>query len=334
MIYAVKALRKIYAGEPATGRDVHHDAPLSTLAFKQFQGTDAGYVAGQLFPPVAVDHETDRYYLIDPDSWLRIAPALRARRASPARVEFRVSSDAYAVRGYALAGEIALEDLANQDRAIRLREQTTALVVNMLARDRENRVASMVTSGTNLGSYVSLTGTAKWSDYTNSDPVSDVNSGHAFIESRTGLHANTLVLDKDTYRVVRRHPAVLEAAFGPGRAQGLPAADRLAEVFEVDRILVAAGVKNVAAETAPASLVNIWGYNAILAYVPDAVAGLDAVAFGVSFTWKPEGFPEPMQVLTYRDPDPGRATEVIQVQYWADEKIVGKDLSYGILGTL
>src|SRR5437667_1119801 len=100
-----------YAVAAASGRDAHLDVPLSNLAIAAFASGTEGYIAGQLFPSVPVDKQSNRYYIIDPDSWLRIPDTRRAPKTRPNRIEFKVSSDAYFADNYALAGEIAKEDL-------------------------------------------------------------------------------------------------------------------------------------------------------------------------------------------------------------------------------
>jgi hypothetical protein len=317
--------------ETITGRDVHHDVPLANLAIAAFQSTEA-FVGPRLFPAIDVAHETDRYYVIDRDSWLLVPQTVRARKTAPRRIEWRVSSDAYVVKNYALAGEIAKEDLANADAALRVRENTTRFVAEALLRDLEVRLANLVTSGSNVGSYVALSGAAKWSDFVNSDPIADVSTGHAFVENQTGLHANTLVVDKDTYRILRRHPAVLDLT--KRVKAGFARDEDLQDAFEVDRIWVARGIANKAPEAATASIVNIWGNNALLAYVAPEAVGLQTATLGLAFRWRPEGIPAPMQVVRYDDPDPGKKVEVLEVGYYQDERIVAKNLGYLIASTL
>lgn len=319
-----------YASATASGRDAHVDTPLSTLAVKAFQGAGS-YIAQSLFPIVAVSKQSDKYYIVDKDSWLSIPNTRRAPKTSPRRIEFKISSDSYFCDNYALAGENALEDLANADTAIMLRENTTQLVTDALLRDYENRVASLITSGTNLGSYVALTGTAKWSDFVNSDPISDVNTAHAFIRLNTGLTANTMVIDKDTIVTIRRHPMLLDLyKYTSG---GQLTMDQIKDVFGVSNVLIGDGIKNNALEGATASVTNIWGSNVILARVVPSLSN-KAETFGLSFRWTPSGIPGPMQVRRYNDPDPGKMIEVVDIGYYQDEKIIAQALSYGILDTI
>lgn len=314
----------------ASGRDIHHDAPLTNIAIRAFQSAD-GYIAGDLFPPVPVDKQMNRYYIIDPNSWLRIPNTARAVKNSPRRIEFKVSSDGYFADNYALANENAMEDLENADNALMLRENSVDLVTDALLRDWENRVASLVTSISNLGSGVALTGANKWSDYVNSDPVSDITTGHAFIRNNTGLVANTLALDFDTYQILRRHPLLIDYfKYVDG---GLLADNQLRELFRVDRILIGTAIKNNALEGATASITNVWGNAAVLARVVPGQT-MKTATFGLSFRWTPTGIAAPFAVSRYNDPDPGKKVEVIEAGYYQDEKVVAKNLSYGITGTL
>jgi hypothetical protein len=322
-------MEKHYAASPS-GRDIHVDTPLTNLAIKAFDGGIQG-VAPILCPPVPVGKQSDKYFVIDPNSWLRIPDTRRSPKTAPNQFDWQVSSDSYFADNFALRADNSFEDLDNADMAISLRENSTAVCIEALMRDYENRVASIVTSITNVGSGVALTGVNKWSDYVGSDPIADVTTAHAFITNNTGMVANTLVIDKDTYAIVRRHPLLLDMfKYTSG---GFLNDDQLKGVFNVDQILIGRGVKNNALENATASITNIWGNNVILAKVNPAITKQTAT-FMLAFRWQPSNMPAPMQVLRYNDPDPGRKVEWVESGYYQDEKIVAKNLAYAITGTL
>ena len=314
-----------------TPRDVHIDVPLSNIAVQAFsQGT---FVGPQLFPVVPVGKQSGVYYTIDKASWLRLpSSTLRAPKTSPRRVEFNVSSDMYSAKNYALAGENAFEVLASADDPIKLRQRTTRKVVGDLMGDMEQRIANLVTSITNIGSGVLLTGSNKWSDYLSSDPIADINSGHAFIRNNTGIVANTLLLDYDTMKTVKRHPVLLDMfKYTQG---GLLNEAELKEVFGVGRILVSNAIRNAALEGGTASIVNIWGNNALLCYVEAAAPGMETASFGLGFQWRNPELPAPFVTSVYNDPDPGKKTEIVEVGYYQDEKIVAAQLAYLVGNTL
>jgi len=313
-----------------TPRDVHIDVPLSNICVEAF---DRGnFVGPMLFPVVPVAKQSGDYYTITKATWLRLPQSThRAPKTSPRRVEFDVSSAGYSCKNYALAGENAFEVLDAADNPIQLRARTARKVLGDLMMDMEQRIANLVTSITNIGSGVTLTGTAQWSDYNNSDPISDVSTGHAFIRNNTGVVANTLLLDYDTHKLLKRHPVLLDMfKYTQG---GMLNDAELKECFEVENLLVSRAIKNAAKEgAATASIVNVWGHNALLCYVGQA-QGMETVTMGLSFRYQPAGFPAPYAASVYNDPDPGKKTEITEVGYFQDEKVVAAQLAYLIGST-
>ena len=332
---AVYFARLFHLGNPLqsgiTASDVHIDVPLSNMAVMAFNG---GNLIGEaLFPPVPVDKQSDKYYVMNKADWLRLPDTtLRGPKQSPRRVEFSVSSESYYALNYALAGENAFEALANADRAIQLRRRTAMFVTNVLRRSKEQRIASKVTSISNLGSGVALSGTSKWSDYANSDPVAAVNTAHAFIRGVTGFTGNVAVIDYDTMVTLRRHPVLLDMY---KYTQGGQVTDgQIAEQFRVSRIIIADAIKENAREGGTSSMTNMWGNYCGIFHVEPASTMEDVMTFGQTFRWTNPLFGVPFAVRTYDDPDKGKLIEVTDCSYYDDEKVIARDLSYGITGTL
>lgn len=312
-----------------TGSQVHIDAPLSNLAVEAFASSQE-YVAGRLFPIVPVAKESDKYYTIDKAAWLANHDDTRARATAAHEIEFSVSSDSYLCQNHALREKNALEDLANADAALSLREQSVMNVTEALLRAREIRVANNVTSISNVGSGVAVANA--WSDYVNGDPVSDVRTARAFIRKNTGLIANVALMDADTFEIVRFHPALKDYVKWTSATAAVPT-NLIAEAFGVSDIIVSGAVYNKANLGAPASMVNIWGNNCLIAHVGPA-SGLKAKTFGVGMRWTPAGIPAAMQVQRYLDPDPSVKAEWVETGHYTDDKIVAKELSYLLTTTL
>lgn len=324
---------KTYSGAYPVGGDAHVNVPLSNFAVEAFDLNQEGLVASALMPAINVTNQSNKYYKINSDEFFRnpSTGTLRAPRTSANRVEFTISCDTYFCQNYALAVENALEDLSNADMALRLRENSVRLIVNQLMVDQEVRVANMLTSISNVGSGVALSGTDKWGD-PNSDPIGAVMTAHAFIRAQTALTANTAVIDWDTMQVLRRHPTLLDLyKYTSG---GVLPYETIAEVLYVDRILVAKGIKNQGKEGQANSMGNVWGNSCLLAYVGPNT-GLQSVTAFARFRWQPPIFPADFGVQTsVYDRAGEQKVEVVEAGYFQDEKVVGKALSYLINTTL
>ena len=319
----------------AIGRSaLHFDRLLTDIAIEAWDSQDGQFIGDQVLPSVMVDKQSDIYAVIEPDGFFREYTAERAPMAKSNAITWSVSSGTYYARNYALQGRHALEDLINADTAFRLRENTARAVVMGLKRARESRIASTVTSGTNVGSYVALSGATKWSATDSADILGQVNSAHAFIRSRTGMIPNTLVIDWDSLQVCRRNAQLLRL-FSPTNAGQLPLDWLQSQVFQVDRILVGRAVKNVAAQGKTTSMTSVWGNNALLAYIDPSPGGLQTQTFGLSFDWQAPHYPANLGVKRAVYADAGEANvEVVEAGHYQDHQIVARDLAYLISATI
>ena len=306
----------------------HIDQALTNLAIRGFSGA-AGNIADQVLPIVDVANQSNAYYTIDKTSWLRVPKTLRAPLAPANLIEWKVSSDQYFADNYALGNIIAKETIANADIAVQPRENGTLFVTEALARDREVRVANLLTTSGNLGSTLALVsshataGSVSFTNVNSSDPESSVTSAHAYIQNNTGLIANTFVTDWNTYSLLRLNSKIRNAL---QYTNPQPVPDNLlASIFGVERILVGKGIKNNGLEGQTASLTSIWGGNCILAHIENP-RGLQTATVGLQMRWRPDGFPAPMAVQRFDHFDRTRNAEIVHAQYFSDEKLVAPEL--------
>ena len=317
-----------------SGHDVHLDVPLSNLAISAFSDGTTEFIADQVFPAVPVAKQFDKYYIIEKGAFLRAGgndDGLRAPKTKARKIEYEVSSDNYYAPNYAFANENALEDLANADTAIALRENSVRLITTRLRRQQEVRVANLCTSIDNVGSGVQLSGANSAQAFSNpasNDPIAVVNTGHAFIRSQTGLVANTMIIDWDSLQNVKRSDKLIEVYKHTNTGEVDDAF--LMSAFKVQRMLVGMGIKENALEGGTSSMTNIWGNHLILAHLGPAT-GMQSMVPGLRFTWTPPGFQTAFQAG--RQVFSGAGTnnvEVVEAGHFQDEKIVARDLMYTI----
>lgn len=317
----------------------HIDAALSNYAVAAFDSGADGmkFVGDKICPAIPVTNQSNKFFILEPGSFFIEdgKHALRAPQTAAKRVIYSVSSNSYYCDNYALQHGFGLEEIANMDPAVR-GQQAVDLILGKLRRGQEVRIANMLTSISNVGSGVALTGANKWSDAAGSDPIGDVDSGHAFIRRQTGLAANTLVLDSDTLTSLRRHPVLLDMyKYTSG---GTVTEVQLAQAFRVSQILEAAGLKNVANQGQTRSLVNIWGNAAVLAYVPPGGGGSFSAptAGAVRFQWTNDGiYGAAFNVMrTVKNEAGSEHAEIIEAGHFQAEQVTARDLIYTIKDTL
>ena len=313
-----------YAG--ATGRDLHIDAVLSNITVG-FRAKD--FIADQVFPVVPVQKESDFYYVWPKEEWFRLKNAERSRGTAAKKIMTTVSTDTYAVKNYALGIDAPFEDIANADAALDLQVNNANLIKDSLMLNWEDRLAVILGNTANHGSGTILA--ANYGDHGNTDPVADIDGGLEQIRAITGVEANVGIISMPSWRRMRRHPNLIEFIRGKGDnvGGGGVTLQQVANAFELEKVLIGKGIKNVAGEGESASMTDIWSNNIILLHVARS-PGRMTPTYGYTFQWTPAGFPAPFTVRRFEDEKVMIETQ--EVHHFQDEKVVSTALGYIIQG--
>jgi len=300
---------------------VHIDAALTNVCVAY---SNPNFVADQVAPPVAVRKQSDRYFIYDAErERFRSSNDRRAPGAEANEVDFALSDDNYYCEDHALESVIPDEERENADPPIQPEIDRTEFLMEKILLNKEIELASRIQDGSDIPGET-LSGTDQWSDYTNSDPVAEVEEHKATIQEAVQVIPNTLVLAYDVYAKVRLHPKVTE------RTQymqlGTASPKTLSELFDVEQVLVARALKNVAAPGQTASLEYVWGKDALLCYIPPRPA-LKRVAFAYSFVWTmAPGSVSGHVVEVWRENR--RKADMIRVQRYYDQKVIAAGAIY------
>jgi hypothetical protein len=118
-------------------------------------------------------------------------------------------------------------------------------------------------SNYNASNQVTLTGTDKWSDQTNSNPLTDIQTGKDAIRSAIGNEPNTAVMGYETYKDLKYHPVLTDLI--KYTMKGVMTIELLKELLDIENIYIGKGMYVTDTGT---TFTNLWSDNFILAYVP------------------------------------------------------------------
>jgi hypothetical protein len=304
-------------------QQVHIDRALSNISigYKNEQ-----YIADQIFKPVIVNKQSDRYYVYGMERF-RTHEDMRAPGTEAHEINWTLSTDTYFCEGHALRHAIADEEVQNADEAFNLEVDGTELVTEGILLNKEVDAANKVLDAANYHSdLVFQMGAAgqpaKWSDYDNSDPVKDINAAKQRLHKLSGIRPNTLILSETVYNVLLLHPRIINIV--KYVREGIVTKDLLAVAFGVDTVLVGSALKSTVTNPGQAgagqieSLNYIWGNSAVLAYIAPT-AGRKTISLGYSFMWNKDGN-SPVQVRKWYDIS--RRATFIEAERWYAHKIV------------
>lgn len=243
--------------------------------------SNPSYIADQIFPEVQVKHRTGQYFVYD-KSKLRIESDLRAPGQRANQIHWGLTPAAYGpLLEHSFEAFIPDEDREEAVDPINLDSDTTEQLTELVLLSKENDAKTIMTTAAtgylnSASGYAALTGTSKWSDYANSDPIGDIQSKMDVVKKSILKKPNTLVLAYPVYSMLRNHPQILERI--KYSQLGVVTPELMAKVFDIERILIAEAEYNSANEGATDSLDYLWGKDAWLAFVT-AKPGIKQVSY-------------------------------------------------------
>ena len=265
------------------------DPVLSTIA----QGyKNAAFIGEKLFPVVEVAKEAVRVPTFGKEAFM-LYNSLRAPRSATKRIDWSVGSTRVVLEEHSL--ESAVDDREVEDAADGIKPFIRAVnvVMRILRLEAEVLAAQKATDPNTYptNNKITLSGTAQWSDYDNSDPIANIESAKQAIADAIGIFPNVLVLGGPVYAALKHHPKIIDRI--KYSQTGVATPDLLAKLFDLDQVLVGDAVYS----DSQGNFTKVWGKHAILAYVPaPQEAAQEVPAFG--YTLRKQGRPV---VTKYRD---------------------------------
>lgn len=305
-----------------TVQKLHIDKALSNISIGY---TNESFIGDKIFKPINVNKQSDKYYVYGMERF-RTHDDHRAPGTEANEISWTLSDDQYFCEGHALRHAIADEEKQNADDEFDLESEGTELVTEGILLNKEIDASNKVLDATNYHSDLKVTlgasGTFKWSDYQDSDPILDIQKAREAIHRKSGIRANTLIMSEPVMNVLKLHPKLIEVIKYVQR--GIVTEELMATAFGVDQILVGSALKSDVSNPGQATpggvetLNYIWGNSVVLAYIPPR-PGKKTIGLGYSFMWNKDGAGA-VQVRKWYET--GRRATVVEAERWYSQKMV------------
>lgn len=305
-----------------TPRDLHVDKLLTQISIATYNEPGI-YIARQVAPIIPVEKQSDLYPVYDQSHWFRNEAALRAPGTKSQRGGWTVdTTNQYYCKRYSYGHEIADEERDNTDDTFNLDSEATAFVTDKVMMAHEvGWAGTNFTTGIWGGDQVGSTNFTQWSDYAASTPLTDLDTYGDNVDARIARNPNTLVLGKQVWMKVKRHPEVIDLIKYTQRGQ--LTLDLFAALIEIPRVLVGRAIYTTTAEgTAETSVTfsRIWGKHALIAYVAERPS-LMAPSASYTFTWRRVPSSD-LYIKRMRDEE--REVDIIESNTYFDFKVTAK----------
>lgn len=243
-------------------------------------------IADQVLPRVTVGAQEFKYFKLAVENGFTIPNTRVGRTSQPNKVEFTADEVTDSTRDWGLEDPIPQADVDNARNNPALGDpegRSTEYLSNLIALDREVRVAGKVFDPNNYGAANkdTLEDEEQFSDFTNSDPIGVIQ---AALDSMI-MRATTMVMGRVVASTLVRHPKIVKAFNGTAGDSGIVPLEFLGRLFELDQVLVGEGWVNTAKKGQAPNLQRVWGNALSLLFQDPLATTQNGTTFGFSAQW-------------------------------------------------
>lgn len=239
------------------------------------------HVGMNLFPRVTVRVAGGKIIEFGRESF-RLYNTARAPGAATKRMQMGYEGKPFALENHALDAVVPREHMreAEEVPGIDLATESNNDVMAVQSLILENQQAQLARDAANYAASnkVALAGTDRWNDYANSTPINDIEAGRHAVRNKVGLYPNTLLLGAPVFDSLKHHPTIIDKI--KHTQTGVLTEELLANIFSIPRVVVG---KAVAIGDDDVQF-DIWGKDAVLAYVPQQITGIRQPSYGYTYT--------------------------------------------------
>lgn len=309
------------------------ESPILTEVFQGYLPPDASFIREKVLPKVKVTSKTGKIAKASVEP-LRVHTDIVVGEGKPHRVYFKwETADRWDVENHQLEMLITRSDALDAGggagesfgRKI-LRNRGTKGLKKTLMIARERGLSSTITNVSVITNNLTLTGSDRWDDYVNSDPVSDVLTGKITVRSAVGYEPNTGICSYDVFEWLRNHPRL---KFTNGVApDGTVGTRRLSEAevakaLGLDRLLVGRAMYSTAKFGAARVLADIWPKDFVVAYI-NSGAVIDETDDSLGYIYTLQD----AKINMINNNANVTGSELIRTDEWFDEVVAQADSAY------
>lgn len=220
-----------------------------------------------------------KWWKFDFSQFITLHDTRVGRKSQPNTVEFNAEEVEASTDDYGLDDVIPLDDINNAPEGYDPRAFAAQKLIDLVLLDREVRVANMAFNAANYAAAnkETLAGTDQWS-HPDSKPIKQISEAADSMIMRP----NNMVLGRVEWTALRTNPSVLAALTPSGASEGLANKRAVADLLELDDIIVGEGWINSARKGQPVVRSRAWSDKALLFHKAPLASSLEATP---TFAW-------------------------------------------------
>jgi len=298
---------------------------LATFLQYDLENDKNGYVAQQVFPVVEVAKQAGNFGVVPLSQLLQQRDTKRAPGSGYARGSFTFTPATYSTEEHGAEEPVDDREAKMYSDYFVAEQIATLRAFSSVLRNAEKRVADAVFNTTTwTGASLTTAVSTPWSTLSSSTPITNVESAVQKVYDNSGLKANALIVNWKVYRNLRNCTQITDRIAASGAGSAIKASDitpqTLAQVFDLDYVIVAGQSRNSATEGQTATPSQIWSSSYAMVCRISNSQDMRDPCIGRTFHWSEDGSSIGGTVETYRD-ETVRGN-VVRVRHDVDEVVL------------
>jgi hypothetical protein len=300
-------------------------------SFMEFEAEMAqeGLIAYRVLPVFEAMKQSGKFGRIPLAQLLMKRDVKRSSGSGYARSKYTFTDDSYATDEYGAEEPVDARESAMYSEYFSAEQVSAFRARRSVMEAAEQRVADIVFNTTTwTGAALTTAVSTAWTlaNKATATPVDDVEKACVKVWEGSGLWPNSLVIERRCFRALRHMDQIVDRGratgyFGSGtvRPQDVTA-QALAEIFDLEEVIVGGMAKNSANEGATATIASVWDKTkAMVCKVARRINDIREPCVGRCIHWGEDGSTIGGTVESYAEPQ--TRSDIIRVRHDVDEKI-------------
>ncbi len=247
------------------------DQALSNVSNAWFN-QDSDFISDKIFPEVLVGKKTFKVWEYSKDNLRVPSSSVRTGRSKAQEASFSKSTvDHGPLLEHSLSDFIEKDEYDQEDAPLNVESDTVENLNHLMALIDENDLATTMADTGVITQNDTLSGTDQWSDYSASNPFTDITAGVTAVKGSALRMPNTAFMGWEVWLQIINHPDFLDRI--KWSATGVVTeADflKLLQPYGITKLYIGKAQKNTANEGASSDTIgSVWGKHFWLGYVTD-----------------------------------------------------------------
>jgi len=298
---------------------------LASLVEFDLAGDRKNCIAHRVLPVLDVASQSGTFGIIPLEELLQHKDTIRAVAGTYARGNWKWKTGSYATEEHGWEEPVDDRERRMYRNYFKAEVFATARAVDFVLRNAEMRAADLLFNETTWnGSGLTTAVGTEWSNKAAATPVDDVLAARRKTYEACGLWPNALIINRYVFQNLRRCAQVIDSVTASGAGSAAKPRDittaLLAEVLDVDDVIVAGGAQNTAQEGATPAIAQLWSSEYAMVATVAQTDDVQEPCVGRTFHWGGDGSDVDAIVESYREEKV--RSEIIRARHEVQEKVL------------